>query len=193
MVFTGVVLARFGPDRAGELVAGWVTEYSLSVDDLFVFLVLMGRFAVPPSVQLRVLTVGIVLALVLRGLLIAVGAVVIARYSWAFVIFGVFLLRTAWGLLRGGQVGGSDGGSDGGPNALVRLLEQLVPTSREWHGRRPGPRPGRRPCTPSSPPELLLAAREIPDVYARVRSPDSLSSCIAWTGVTTGVTSIRSR
>jgi tellurite resistance protein TerC len=130
VVFAGLVFARFGPEYAGQFLAGWVTEYSLSVDNLFVFLVLLSRFSVPPSAQLRVLTFGIVLALLLRGLLIAVGVVVLARYSWVFALFGGFLLWTAGSLLRGGI----DTPTGGETSRVVLLLERVIPATRTWHG-----------------------------------------------------------
>src|SRR5690242_12046266 len=73
-----------GGDYAGQFFAGWVTEYSLSVDNLFVFVIIMARFAVPRSAQQKVLLVGIVLALLMRGLFIAVGAAAITRFDWVF-------------------------------------------------------------------------------------------------------------
>jgi tellurite resistance protein TerC len=175
LAFAGVVLAAFGPAFAGQFVAGWVTEYSLSVDNLFVFLVLMSRFAVPQHLQLRVLTIGIVLALVLRGLLIAVGAAVIERYTWVFLIFGAFLLWTAWGLVRGG----SDGEPDAEPNAAVRLLERVLPTTRTWHGARLSVRvDGRRVLTPMlvtmvaiGMTDVLFALDSIPAIFGLTREP----------------------
>ena len=85
-----------GPQYAGEFFAGYLTEYSLSVDNLFVFVVLMGSFAVPAELQHRVLLIGVVLALILRTILILLGAAVIAQFLWVFFIFGGFLIWTAW-------------------------------------------------------------------------------------------------
>ena len=80
LVFGLLIGHSFGPAYGGQFLAGWLTEYSLSVDNLFVFMVLMARFAVPAHLQLRVLTFGVIIALVLRGGLIAVGAVALARF-----------------------------------------------------------------------------------------------------------------
>lgn len=82
--------------KATEFFAGWLTEYSLSVDNLFVFIIIMTRFAVPKKLQQEVLMVGVILALVLRGIFILIGAALIEQFSWIFYIFGAFLLYTAY-------------------------------------------------------------------------------------------------
>ncbi|HPK90977.1 MAG TPA: TerC family protein, partial [Dermatophilaceae bacterium] len=82
----------FGGQYAGEFYAGWLTEYSLSVDNLFVFLLIMANFRVPERLQQSALMVGIIIAIVLRGLFIALGAAVINSYAWVFYIFGAFLI-----------------------------------------------------------------------------------------------------
>ena len=82
-------------DQAGQFIAGWVTEYSLSIDNLFVFVIIMARFSVPRKNQQEVLMVGIIIALVLRGIFILLGAQLIENFSWIFYIFGAFLLFTA--------------------------------------------------------------------------------------------------
>ncbi|HEV2781067.1 MAG TPA: TerC/Alx family metal homeostasis membrane protein [Actinophytocola sp.] len=99
-VFGLGVLAFAGPRYGGEFFAGWITEYSLSVDNLFVFVLIMSSFAVPRAKQQTVLSIGIILALALRGVFIAVGAEAVARFDWLFYVFGAFLLYTAWKLLR---------------------------------------------------------------------------------------------
>ena len=80
-----------GGQRGGEFFAGWLTEYSLSVDNLFVFLLIMANFAVPRAYQQKVLLIGIGLSLILRGIFIALGAEAIERFDWVFFIFGAFL------------------------------------------------------------------------------------------------------
>ena len=92
----GVHLGVLRPAVRGQFVAGYLIEYSLSVDNLFVFIVIMSSFAVPPALQHRVLLVGIVIALFLRGILIVIGAELIERFSGIFYLFGAFLLFTAW-------------------------------------------------------------------------------------------------
>jgi TerC family integral membrane protein len=90
-----------GRQYAVEFFAGWLTEYSLSVDNLFVFVIVMTSLKVPRVLQREALFVGIVLALILRGIFIALGAAAIQRFSWVFYIFGAFLVFTAMRLARG--------------------------------------------------------------------------------------------
>src|ERR1044071_9605648 len=102
------IWAGFGASWAGQFYAGWLTEYSLSVDNLFVFVIIMSRFAVPREYQQKVLLIGIVIALIMRGAFIAAGAAVVSRFSWVFYIFGVFLVYTAFTLLKHGEDDESD-------------------------------------------------------------------------------------
>ena len=83
----------------GEFFAGWITEYSLSVDNLFIFILILARFKIDKTKQQLVLLIGIIMALVLRGIFIALGSAAISRYSWVFYIFGAFLLYTAYKLV----------------------------------------------------------------------------------------------
>jgi tellurite resistance protein TerC len=83
-------------DAMGQFLAGWLTEYSLSIDNLFVFVLIMAQFAVPRRYQQEVLMVGIIIALILRGIFILLGAALIEEFSWIFYIFGAFLVFTAW-------------------------------------------------------------------------------------------------
>ncbi|HEV2241101.1 MAG TPA: TerC family protein, partial [Streptosporangiaceae bacterium] len=83
------------PGAAGQFFAGWLTEYSLSVDNLFIFVVLIGRSTVPTELHSRVLLLAIVLALVFRGIFITLGAAALNRFGWVLYIFGAFLLYTA--------------------------------------------------------------------------------------------------
>ena len=144
LVFGLVLSLSFGATYGGQFLAGWLTEYSLSVDNLFVFLVLMTRFAVPDHLQLRVLTVGVVIALILRGGLIAVGAVALARFSWLFYFFGAFLIYTAWSMVRSDHQGDAEAaGSEPHPGepdedepSTVRLLNRFVPNTPIWHGTK---------------------------------------------------------
>jgi tellurite resistance protein TerC len=194
--FGGLLAVEFGPSYAGQFVAGWLTEYSLSVDNLFVFIVLMARFSVPQKLQLRVLTIGIVLALVLRGILIVVGAAVLDRFSWVFYVFALFLLWTAWSLLRGGDEPRDPAAtSEQGEPATVRLLQRVLPTTSTWHGSRlvvrerrlrdrvlPGKRGrggrGRLVATPMlltmvaiGVTDVLFALDSIPAIFGLTREP----------------------
>src|SRR6266446_8275232 len=83
-----------------EFFAGWLTEYSLSVDNLFIFLIIMASFKVPKEYQQQALLVGIIMALIFRGIFIALGAVAINQFSWVFYVFGAFLVYTAINLAR---------------------------------------------------------------------------------------------
>ncbi|HEX2300368.1 MAG TPA: TerC family protein, partial [Pseudonocardiaceae bacterium] len=89
-----------GSDFAFEFFAGYITEYSLSVDNLFIFVIIMATFGVPAVHQHRVLLVGVMLALVMRGLFIAAGAALISRFSWVFYLFGALLIYLGWQQLR---------------------------------------------------------------------------------------------
>jgi tellurite resistance protein TerC len=110
LVFAALLFFCGFPDKAVQFVTGWATEYSLSVDNLFVFVVILARFAVPAHLQQRLLLIGIVIALVLRGVFIAVGAVLVANFSWIFYLFGAFLIYTAIAQLR---TAGSEGAGVG--------------------------------------------------------------------------------
>jgi tellurite resistance protein TerC len=99
IAFSFYISAAFPGNYGREFLAGWLTEYSLSVDNLFVFVIIMARLAVPAVKQQMVLLFGIILALVLRGIFIALGAAAIARFAGIFLLFGAFLLFTAWKLV----------------------------------------------------------------------------------------------
>jgi len=99
LLFTFLVTEVWGARFGGEYLAGFITEKSLSVDNLFVFLVIFTKFAVPRRLQSQALLIGIVLALILRGIFIAAGTAIISRFSSAFFLFGAFLIYTAYRLL----------------------------------------------------------------------------------------------
>jgi tellurite resistance protein TerC len=121
-----------GREHAVEFFAGWITEYSLSVDNLFVFLLIMARFYVPRELQQSVLMYGIFIALILRAVFIALGAAVIEQYSWVFYIFGVFLILTAVKLAREGETDDDEYEE----NALVRWVGRILPTTPDFHGTK---------------------------------------------------------
>jgi TerC family integral membrane protein len=187
LVFGLVLTLSFGATYGGQFLAGWLTEYSLSVDNLFVFLVLMTRFAVPGHLQLRVLTVGVVIALVLRGGLIAVGAVALAEFSWLFYLFGGFLIYTAWSMLRSDHQGEVETAeSDPRPGepvedepGTVRLLSRFVPNTPVWHGTKLWVRQnGRLLVTPMlltmlaiGFTDVLFALDSIPAIFGLTQEP----------------------
>ena len=117
-----------GPESGIEFFAGWITEYSLSVDNLFVFVIILSAFAVPAIYQQEVLQVGIIGALVLRFLFIIIGAAAIAKFSWIFFIFGAFLLYTAYKLA-------SNHGTESDPsqNKVLKLAEKYLPVTPIYH------------------------------------------------------------
>lgn len=163
-----------GPDKAQEFVAGWLTEYSLSLDNLFVFVIIMARFAVPAALQQTVLIIGILLALVLRGIFIAAGAFVIERFSSVFFLFGAFLIWTAWTLLRGG-----DEEEEFEENALIRWVGRVVPLTPDYHGVRLRVTiDGARLWTPMlivmiaiGTTDLLFALDSIPAIFGLTKEP----------------------
>ncbi|MFC5187765.1 TerC family protein [Actinomadura harenae] len=128
-----------GGTYAAQYFGGFVTEKSLSVDNLFVFMVILGRFAVPRNAQHTVLMAGIVIALVLRGIFIAVGAAAIAQFTWVFFIFGGFLVWTAWGLARE-----KDEEAEFKENALLRWFRKVVPVREDYAGNKMMVRSGGR-------------------------------------------------
>ena len=99
-IIFGYSLGEWNTTQArGEFFAGWITEYSLSVDNLFIFILILARFKIDKTKQQLVLLIGIIMALVLRGIFIALGSAAISRYTWVFYIFGAFLLYTAYKLI----------------------------------------------------------------------------------------------
>src|SRR4051812_24612454 len=123
VVFGLGVLWFAGPQYGGEYFAGYVTEKSLSVDNLFVFVLIMASFAVPRELQQKVLLFGIGFALVLRTVFIFVGAVAIEQFSWVFYLFGAFLVWTAIAQARSG---GHAGDGEYHENAVLRLTRRVL-------------------------------------------------------------------
>src|SRR3954470_8145797 len=130
VVFGLLVLWFAGPEYGGEYFAGYVTEKSLSVDNLFVFVLIMGSFAVPRELQQKVLLYGITFALALRTVLIVVGAAAIEQFSWIFYVFGAFLIWTAVVQARSA---GRDSDSGYQENVVLRLTRKVLPTTDEYH------------------------------------------------------------
>src|SRR3954463_13434617 len=133
VLFGLLVLWFAGAEFAGEYFAGYVTEKSLSVDNLFVFVLIMASFAVPRELQQKVLLLGITFALALRTVFILVGAAAIENFSWVFYLFGAILVYTAWVQARSGGHGGDE---DFQENAVLRLARKVLPTTGEYHSDR---------------------------------------------------------
>ncbi|HEX5960487.1 MAG TPA: TerC family protein [Rhodanobacteraceae bacterium] len=122
--------AVWGRDRGIEFFAGYITEYSLSIDNLFVFVIIMSSFAVPRALQQKVLLIGIVIALVLRTIFILLGAAAIAHFSWVFYIFGLFLILTAAKLAFEEH----EEDEHYQPNILVRGAQRILPFTHAYDG-----------------------------------------------------------
>lgn len=167
----------WGGEYGGEYFAGYVTEKALSVDNLFVFTVIMASFAVPRIYQQKLLLIGIVMALVMRAGFIAVGAAAIARFSWVFYIFGLFLLFTAVKLAR--DAGHEKEVEQERDSRLVRLVRRFVPVSEDYDGDKFLTRlPSGRAATPMllalvaiGFTDLLFALDSIPAIYGLTEEP----------------------
>lgn len=163
----------YGGEYAGEFYAGWITEYSLSIDNLFVFIIIMNAFKVPRVYQQSALLIGIVLALVFRGAFIAVGAAMIDRFAWVFYIFGAFLVYTAVNLAR------AHGDVEYKENRLITFARTRLPFTGEFHGTALTVRSaGRRLGTPMlltvvalGTTDLLFALDSIPAIFGLTREP----------------------
>ncbi len=160
-----------GQQFALEFFAGWLTEYSLSIDNLFIFVIVMASFNVPKAYQRQALFVGILIALVFRGIFIALGAVAIQRFSWVFYLFGAFLVYTAIRLARGAQHGAST------ENAAVRFARNHLNATDTWHGLKLYVKDGSRlSMTPMflvivalGVADLLFALDSIPAIFGLTR------------------------
>jgi tellurite resistance protein TerC len=157
-----------GHDYGGQFFSGWITEYSMSVDNLFVFMLIMASFSVPRQFQQKVLMVGIITALILRGVFIAIGAELVERFVWVFFIFGAFLIFTAIQLLRNG-----DDDEEFKENVIIRWSRRLMPVSRGYNKGKIFTREnGRRMVTPMlivmiaiGTTDLLFAVDSIPATF----------------------------
>jgi len=164
-----------GSDFAGQYFAGWLTEYSLSVDNLFIFLLIMAKFAVPEKLQQSALMIGIVIAIILRGIFIALGAAAINNFSWVFYLFGAFLIYTAVKLAREGE---SDD-DEYEENRFMRYMEHRFPATQEYHGTKLFTRvDAKRLATPMffvilalGTTDLLFALDSIPAIYGLTKEP----------------------
>jgi tellurite resistance protein TerC len=166
-----------GATPAAEFYTGWLTEYSLSVDNLFVFVIIMGRFAVPRRYQQKVLLIGIVLALVMRGAFIAAGAALIAQFSWVFYIFGAFLVYTAITLLKQGE----NDEEDFKENILIRWSKRALPLSSSFGDGKlttAAAVTGKRLFTPMlivmiaiGTTDLIFALDSIPAIFGITKEP----------------------
>ncbi len=166
-----------GARYAGEFFAGWLTEYSLSVDNLFIFVLIMSKLRVPRELQQFALMTGIVLALVLRGVFIGLGAAAIQAFSWVFFIFGGFLLYTAVRLYLDYRK--PDDNDELTENAVMRWVRRSFPAAEEFHGTKMFVKlDGKRLITPMlfvvvalGTTDLLFALDSIPAIYGLTKEP----------------------
>jgi tellurite resistance protein TerC len=170
----GIWVWQFHGGQYGvEYFAGWLTEYSLSVDNLFIFLIIMASFKVPRILQQEVLLIGIILALIFRGVFIALGAVAISQFSWIFYLFGAFLVYTAAKLMRDTEH------DDDAENSMVRFARKYLKASDQWDGSRLHTVVnGKRVLTPMilviialGTTDLLFALDSIPAIYGLTEQP----------------------
>jgi tellurite resistance protein TerC len=167
-----------GPRYAGEFFAGWLTEYSLSIDNLFIFIIIMGAMKVPRHLQQFALMVGIILALIFRGIFIALGAAAINRFSWVFFLFGAFLIYTAVKLVI--DYRSHDDEADEMPdNPAMRFVKKRFKSVDEYHGTKLTVNlDGVRYITPMlfvivalGSTDLLFALDSIPAIYGLTQEP----------------------
>ncbi|HEY7484069.1 MAG TPA: TerC/Alx family metal homeostasis membrane protein [Streptosporangiaceae bacterium] len=178
LAFGGFLWARFGARPATEFITGYVVEKSLSVDNLFVFMLLLAAFAVPAILAQRVLLYGIVGALALRGVFIALGAAALNTLDWAFLLFGAILLITAVKIMRD-TVTGHNQEVDVSAMRSVRLLRRLLPVTDGYRGPRLLVRDGaRRALTPFAlvvvavlATDVVFAVDSVPAVYGVTGDP----------------------
>ncbi|MEJ8278049.1 TerC family protein [Pseudonocardia spirodelae] len=165
-----------GGTYAGEFFAGYLTEYSLSVDNLFVFLIIMSAFKVPVVHQHRVLLVGIVIALIMRSIFIAAGAAVIDRFSWVFFLFAAFLVYTAISLVKQAAGGEDEEWKEG---RVLRWVRKAFPVTDDYHGAKTTVRiDGKRWLTPMlivmiaiGVTDIMFALDSIPAIFGLTQEP----------------------
>jgi tellurite resistance protein TerC len=174
MVFAGAMFYFTGPEYGSQFIAGWVTEYSLSIDNLFVFIIIMARFSVPKKYQQEVLMVGIILALLFRGIFILLGSALIENFSWIFYLFGLFLLYTA-----ANQAFTDHDDEEANENRLIRMLRRRIPITDTYDGAKLRTTvDGRRLWTPVlivfialGTTDLLFALDSIPAIFGITTEP----------------------
>lgn len=183
VAFGGFLWWHSGATPAGEFFAGYITEKSLSVDNLFVFVLIMAKFAVPAKYQQRVLMIGVLIALVLRAVFIAAGAALIASFSWMFFIFGAFLIWTAWKLIKEARAerrrAPGEEAAEFEENRLLKAVERRFPVADRYHGTKLViVRNGKRLITPMlvvilaiGTTDVLFAMDSIPAIFGLTQDP----------------------
>lgn len=177
IAFMPFVSATWGSEFGEQYIAGFITEWSLSVDNLFVFLIIFTKLKVPAKARSQALIVGILIALILRFIFIAVGAAAIAAYSWVFYIFGAFLVYTAISLVKEHFSDHEDSDAPGGK--MIEFLKRRVNVVEEFHGAKVSIRQdGKRYYTPLlfamvaiGSADILFALDSIPAVFGLTSEP----------------------
>ncbi|HEY6812352.1 MAG TPA: TerC family protein [Propionibacteriaceae bacterium] len=178
VIFGFGVWAISGPRYAGEFFAGWLTEYSLSIDNLFIFLVIMTKLKVPRQLQQFALLVGIILALIFRGIFIALGAAVINTFSWVFFLFGAFLIWTAVKIYLDYRKH-DDATEEPPDNPALRFVRRRFNATKNYRGTKlTVVENGKRLITPMlvvivalGSTDLLFALDSIPAIYGLTQEP----------------------
>ncbi|MGO1539977.1 MAG: TerC family protein [Leucobacter sp.] len=173
LVFAGAMFLLGDVQHGTEFLAGWLTEYSLSIDNLFVFVLILSSFKVPSAYQQRALMIGIVLALIFRGLFILAGAAIIERFIAIFFVFGAWLIWTAWQQVKPG------GHGDQGDSWLIRQVKKVLPFSDHYDGGKLRTTVnGKRMFTPFllvlislGATDVLFALDSIPAIFGITQSP----------------------
>ena len=177
IAFMPFVSATWGSEFGEQYIAGFITEWSLSVDNLFVFLIIFTKLKVPAKARSQALIVGIMIALILRFIFIAVGAAAIAAYSWVFYIFGAFLVYTAISLVK--EHFSSHDKDDAPGGKMIEFLKRRVNVVEEFHGAKVSiKKDGKRYYTPLlfamvaiGSADILFALDSIPAVFGLTSEP----------------------
>lgn len=180
LVFALVLFLMVDAKHASEFLTGWLLEYSLSIDNLFVFIVILAKFAVPKKQQQEVLMIGIIIAIVLRGIFILIGVQIINNFSWVFYIFGAWLVYVAWQQAKGDEE--EAGQKD---NFLIRMLKKRANFTEQWDGAKLKTTiDGKKYFTPFllvilslGMVDMLFALDSIPAVFSVTTDPFLVFAC----------------
>lgn len=178
--FAGIVYWQMGSQAALEFITGYLIEYSLSIDNIFVILLIFSYFRIPDKYQHRVLFWGILGALVMRGAMIAAGAFLIARFHWIIYVFGAFLVFTGIRMAMH-----DEGDIEPEANPILRLVRRMLPVTHDYRGQRffvkEPPKPGMPAMLMATPlfvvlvlvetTDLIFAVDSIPAIFAVTRDP----------------------
>jgi tellurite resistance protein TerC len=174
LAFAGLLFAVAGEQVGSEFLAGWITEYSLSIDNLFVFVLIMATFAVPKKYQQEVLMIGILLAIVFRGVFILLGAALISSFSWIFYVFGAFLVVIGIQQFFSGRDDDVER-----ENSLISFLTKRLDMTDQFHGMKIRVLvEGKKVFTPLlvvfiaiGTADVIFAVDSIPAIYGITKSP----------------------